>query len=92
MNKRIIALILELIPIISEPISYLLIMSSHDSVMIRRIISVTMLLAFLGFVFFFIGRRLAKGDRAVRILGILDWFATLFVIAFYVLAAFSVGL
>jgi hypothetical protein len=92
MKRKIIAVILELIPVISAPVSYLLIVSSHSSGMIRRMISVTMLLAFLGFVFFFIGRRLAAGDKAVRILGVFDWLATLSVIAFYIIAVFSFGL
>ncbi len=92
MNKKAIAIITEIIPIVSAPVFFLLVTSSYDATWIRRVISVTMLLAFLGFLFFFIGRKLAKGDRTVRILGILDWLATLAVIGFYVLAIFSFGL
>ncbi|MBR1597402.1 MAG: hypothetical protein IJ661_00655 [Lachnospiraceae bacterium] len=71
MNKKIIAIITELIPIVSAVTSYTLIVSNIDSVLVRKVISVTMILAFLGFVFFFIGRRLSKEDKAVRILGYL---------------------
>ena len=60
--------------------------------MVRRIIAITMLLAFLGFVFFFIGRALAKEEKAVRILGIFDILVTFAVIGFYVLAFLSIAL
>ena len=92
MNRKIIAIILELIPVISAPISYALVISSSDAAPVRRIISIIFLLAFLGFAFFFIGRRLAKEDRTVRILAIIDWLATIYVIAFYILAIFRFGL
>ena len=92
MIKKKIALILEWIPIISAPVSYILVMSASDSDLIRRVISITMLLAFLGFIFAIIGRKLAKEDRAVRILSILDRLATVYVIVFYVIAIFSFGL
>ena len=55
-------------------------------------IVVTSVLAFLGFVFFFIGRMLARGERIVTILGILDWFATLVTFQLYAIAIFSFGL
>ena len=92
MIKKTIALILEWIPIISAPVSYILVMSASDSNLIRRLIAVTLLLAFLGFVFAIIGRKLAKEDRAVRILSIIDRLATVYVIVFYVIAIFSFGL
>lgn len=92
MNKKIIAIIAEIIPLVSAVVSYTLIVSSLDSDLIRQVISITFLLAFSGFAFFFIGRRLAKESRAVRILGIFDWLATLYVIAIYVIAIFMFGL
>ena len=92
MIKKKLAFILEWIPIISAPVSYILVMSASDSDLIRRVISITMLLAFLGFIFAIIGRKLAKEDRAVRILSILDRLATVYVIVFYVIAIFSFGL
>ena len=92
MKKKTIAIVLETIPVVSAVICYLLVGSSADSDLVRGAIRVTMLLAFLGFAFFFAGRRLAGGERAVRILGILDLLATLSVIVFYVLAIFAFGL
>jgi len=92
MNKKTIAILAEIIPVVSAVAAYLLIISNYDSEPIRWVILITTLLAFLGFVFFFVGRRLARGDLAVRILGILDWLATFCVIGFYVLAFISVAL
>ena len=42
--------------------------------------------------FFFIGRRIAKEDRTVKILGILDILSTASMIALYALAFISVAL
>jgi hypothetical protein len=67
MNRKTLAVILEILPILSAPISYLLIVFGPDSGLIRSIITVTMVLAFFGFVFFFIGRKLAKQERIVKI-------------------------
>ena len=92
MNKKIIAIIAELIPIVSTVTSYTLIVSNIDSGLIRNVITVTMVLAFLGFAFFFIGRKLSKEDKAVRVLGILDLLMPLLVIGFYVIAFMSVGM
>ncbi|MBR4760621.1 MAG: hypothetical protein IK078_10815 [Lachnospiraceae bacterium] len=92
MNKKVTAIILEIIPIISAPLSYLLIVSAMDSRPVRAVIAVTMALAFFGFVFFFIGRKLAKEEKVVRILGIFDILTTVAVIGFYVLAFLSVAL
>lgn len=92
MNKKTIAMIAEIIPLASAVVSYLLIVLNLDSDLIRQAISITFLFAFLGFAFFFIGRRLAKEDRVVRILGVFDWLATIYVIAIYIIAIFSFGL
>ncbi len=92
MSKKIIAMIAETIPLVSAVGSYLLIVSKFDSDLIRQVISISFLLAFLGFAFFFIGRKLAAEDRAVRILGLFDWLATLYVIVIYIIAIFGFGL
>jgi hypothetical protein len=60
--------------------------------MIRRVISITMMLAFFGFLFFILGHKFAKEDKLVRILGVLDLLATVCVVGFYILAIFSFGL
>lgn len=90
--KRIIAIILEAIPVIAAPLFLLLVRADFDSDKIRGVILVAMLLGLFGFAFFFIGRKLAKGDRAVQFLGALDWAASVSVVAFYILAIFSFGL
>ncbi len=92
MSKKTVAVIAEIIPLVSAVVSYTLTVSSIDSGLVRLVIAITFLLAFLGFVFFFVGRMLAKEDKTVRILGIFDWLATIFVIAFYALAFLSIAL
>ncbi len=90
--KKNIAIILELLPVISAPVSYLLIFSKFDSPVIRSALYVTMGLAFLGFAFFLIARKIDRESKAVKILGIFDVLATVSVIAFYVIAIFSFAL
>ncbi len=92
MNSKKIAMVTELIPVISAPLSVLLIMSALDSKVIRSIISVTMLFGFLGFVVFMVFRKLGKEDKTVRILGRLDLLATFVVIGFYAIALLSIGM
>ena len=92
MNRKIIAVILEMIPVVSAPLAYILVVSSADSAFIKGVIAAAFAFAFFGFVFFFIGRKLAGEDRTVRILGILDLVATIFVIGFYALAFTLAGL
>lgn len=92
MNKKTIAIIAEIIPIFSTLASFTLLLSAYDSELVRLAISITMPLAFAGFIFFFAGRKLAKESKTARILGILDLLATVCVIGFYILAIFSFGL
>lgn len=92
MNKKTAAIILEILPILSAVVTFPLVLSSFDSALIRRVISITMLCAFLGFLFCIIGRKLAGKERVVRILGILDVLATICVVGFYILAILSFGL
>lgn len=92
MKKKVVALILEAIPLIAAPVFYPLIISPYDSGLIRAVIAVTMLLAFLGVGFFILGRLLAKGSKAVLILGILDCAATLYVVAFYAFVILTIAM
>lgn len=92
MKKRTIAIVIELIPVASAVAAFILVRIPNDSGQIRNGIQITFLLAFLGFAFFLAGRRLAKEDKTVRILGILDWLATISIIGFYILAIFLFGL
>ena len=74
MSKKTVAIIAEIIPLISAPLGYFLVVSKYDSAVTRWVIAIAFLLAFLGFVFFFIGRWLGL--------------ATLFIVGFYALAIF----
>ena len=90
MTKRTVAIIIELIPILSVISALLLIKRDTDSPLLRIITAVVFIIAFSGFVAFFIGRKLAKGDKVVRILGIFDWFATAVIVGIYALAIFII--
>ena len=92
MNKRTLAIIVEVIPLISAPLFFLLFRSAYDSALVRGAILVTMTLAFLGFVFFFVGRKIAGKDMVVLILGILDWMATSSIVGFYIMVIILFGL
>ena len=92
MNKRTIAIIIEALPVISALMLFILLWSSVDTDLVRKLNTIFVIVAFFGFVFFFVGRKLAKGDTAVRILGILDILSTLSIIGFYGLAIFAFGL
>ena len=91
MNKKILAVALELIPIISAPLAIISIFSNIDSKIIRSLIGVCTLLAFFGFVFFFIGRKIAKEEKIVRVLSILDILATVAIIILYALVFIALG-
>ena len=67
-------------------LNFVFLYAFEDSNFIRAINSITMFLAFFGFVFFFVGRSLGKDDKTVKILGIFDILATVSVIAIYILA------
>lgn len=90
MNRKTTAIILEAIPVIAASLSFILLATPLDTG--KGVAAVAFLLAFSGFAFAIIGRLFAKGDRAVRILGILDCIATAFIIGIYVLAIFAFGL
>ncbi len=93
MKKKNLAIILEIIPIISAIVALSLIFSINETTGFQKvIINITTLLGFLGFVFFIVGRKLARGDKAVLILGILDFVATAGIVIMYVLAILSFGL
>lgn len=92
MNNKTILKITKLIPVISAVLSYLLILGPFKAAWISKVTGVTVILAFLGVGFFFIGRRMAKENKAVKILGILDILSTVSMIALYALAVISVAL
>ena len=87
MNKKNVAIVLELLPIISIALVVISSLVSMGSILP----AVCMIIAFFGFLFFIIGRVLAKEEKIVRILGICDILATVGVIAFYVLVFIAIG-
>lgn len=89
MDKKTVLTIIKLIPAASAVLAYILIFSSVQA---GALTSAAVLLAFFGFIFFFIGRKSAKEDKTLRILGWLDMLSTLSIIVLYALAAASFGL
>ena len=92
MSKKTAVIIAKLIPLISAIISYILILGPYNAAWVSKVTGVTVLLALSGFVFFFIGRKLAGEDRALKILGVLDILSTVSIITLYALAVASFGL
>ena len=92
MTKRTTAIIIEVLPIVSVISALALLMRETDSIFLRTATAVVFLLAFLGFAAFFAGRKLAKGDRIVRILGVFDWLATACIIGIYVLGILVIAI
>lgn len=92
MNKKNTAILVEIIPILSAIISFILIMVPYVSKVTTLVVFITIILSFLGFAFFFIGKKLYKGNKIVQVLGILDWLTTIYVIVLYLVAIFSFGL
>ncbi|MBO4913079.1 MAG: hypothetical protein J5504_10155 [Butyrivibrio sp.] len=92
MDKKKIAIIVEVVPIVSAVLNLIFLSIPEESSFLRFISSVTMFLAFFGFVFFFVGRSMGKEDKTVKILGILDIFATISVIAIYIIAFMALAM
>ncbi len=86
MNRKTQAVLLELVPIISAILGPALVVTDWDGPVIRWVIRITFLLAALGFLFFFAGRKLEPEDKLVRFLGILDLCSILVIMGIYVLA------
>ena len=80
MNKKTILTIIKLLPVVSAVLSFILVFSNAQAGMLT---TVAVILAFLGFVFFFIGRKSAKEDKTLKILGILDLLSTAAIIVMY---------
>ena len=82
MNRKTVLTILKLIPVVSAVLAYILIFSSAEA---GAITTIAVLLAFFGFVFFFIDRKSAKEDKTLRILGWLDLLSTASMVVLYVI-------
>ena len=94
MNKKTILTIVKLIPPVAAALSFILIFGHFDGGKTGGLTTATVLLGLFGFVFFFIGRKAAKEDRTLKILGRLDLLSTVAIIALYVivLIAFAGGI
>lgn len=90
--KRTIAIIIELIPVVSAISAFFLLKRDVDSAFLRSITMIVFIFAFLGFVAFFIGRKLAGEDKMVKILGILDWIATAVIVGIYAIVFFALAM
>ncbi|MBR4706721.1 MAG: hypothetical protein IKP29_01550 [Pseudobutyrivibrio sp.] len=86
MTKRTTAIIIESIPVVSVVSALLLLNRNIDSAFFRIITLIVFIFAFFGFAAFFVGRKLAREDKVVKILGILDWIATAIIVGIYVIA------
>ena len=86
--KKLVAIIIELIPIAAAVLTYALILLPLGNAPIKQITNVTMIVTLLGFVFGIIGRKIEQEDRAVKILGTLDWVTSGSVFIFYALVFF----
>lgn len=83
MDRKTVLTIIKLIPPVSAALAFILIFTSAQA---GWLTTAAVLLGFFGFVFFFIGRKTAKEDKTLRILGWLDLLSTVAIIALYVLA------
>ena len=92
MKKRTKAILIELIPIVSVISALLLLKRDTDSPFLKIITAVAFIFAFFGFLAFFIGRKLAREDKTVKILGVLDWIATAIIVGIYALAFFVMAI
>ena len=92
MNKKNMIIIAEIVPILSAILSLIFLLLPNGSNLSSKIMPAVTLIAFLGFIFFFIGRKFCKENKAVKILGILDILSTVYVIIIYIMAVFSFGL
>lgn len=90
--KRTTAIIIELIPVVSAISALFLLKRDVDSAFLRSITMIVFIFAFLGFVAFFIGRKLAGEDKMVKILGILDWIATAVIVGIYAIVFFALAM
>ena len=89
--KKILAIILELVPVLAALVFFALVLLPIEFENSRMISMIAMPIALLGFAFFFLGRKIGRGESGVLLFGILDWLASISIVAFYVLAIFNFG-
>lgn len=86
MDRKTVLTIIKLIPPVSAVLAFILIFSSAQA---AGLAAAAVLLALFGFVFFFIGRKSAKEDRTLKILGWLDLLSTAAIILLYTVVFFA---
>ena len=88
MNKKTVLTIIKLIPIVAAVLTFRLVFTNAQA---GWFTTVSVILAFLGFVFFFIGRKSAKEDKTLKILGILDILSTVSIIVLYAVVFIAIA-
>ena len=88
MDRKTVLTIIKLIPVVSAVLAYILVFSPLQA---EGLTAIVVLLALFGFVFFFIGRKAAKEDKTLKILGWLDLLSTLSIIILYVIVFFAIA-
>ncbi|MBR6403871.1 MAG: hypothetical protein IKS48_10855 [Eubacterium sp.] len=91
MDKRKLAKILEIIPLVSLVAGLILVFLPIKGQVYIWGCSVLFFLAFFGFAFGIIARLLIKGDKTVKILSIFDFISSVIVLLFYYLVSVALG-
>lgn len=86
MDKKTTLTLVKMIPVASAVLSFVLVFSNVQA---GAVTTVSVILAFLGFAFCFIGRRSAKEDKTLKVLGALDLLATVSIIVLYAIVFFA---
>lgn len=92
MKNKTTVIVVEIIPIVCAIAFLVLMYSNIEFTLLKSVSTYTMGLAVLGAPIFFVTRKMAKEDKLMKILGILDLLSALAVIGFYVLVIIVFGL
>lgn len=92
MKKRTIVILLKCLPILASVISFICLKLPDDYTIVRVMIKITVIISFFGFIFFFIGKKMSKNDKLIKMLSIFDLLSTLYIIILYIIVIFSFGL
>ncbi len=90
--KKSLAITIETIPVIAAILSIGLIVSPLSSSVVKGVINISTILAFMGFIFFIVGRKIDKEDKAVRVMSIAALLSGICMVAFYIAAIMVFGL
>lgn len=85
MKKRTSAIIFELLPIISAIIAYFTtFVIEKESILTLVISAIAIVVAFNGYIFYLLFRKMAKEDMLIKVLSFLDIASSLTIIIFYI--------